>query len=165
MRIIVTGSRDWTDRDLIWHELNQRATSNAVIVHGDCPTGADRMAKDWIKTQPDIIEEAHPADWKRYGRRAGPIRNREMVELNADICLAFIGPCTSPRCNLAGEHFSHGASGCAQMAKDAKIEVISFVVDNYYTSWPLPIHRTEANYGIICSTCDGAGCLDCTDPA
>lgn len=29
---------------------------------------------------------------------------------------------------------------------------------------PLPIHRTEAGYP-NCSTCDGGGCYDCTDPA
>ena len=29
---------------------------------------------------------------------------------------------------------------------------------------PLPLHRTEAGYP-HCSTCDGGGCLDCTDPA
>jgi hypothetical protein len=29
---------------------------------------------------------------------------------------------------------------------------------------PLPIHRTEAGYP-RCSTCDGGGCPDCTDPA
>lgn len=29
---------------------------------------------------------------------------------------------------------------------------------------PLPPHRTEAGYP-NCSTCDGGGCLDCTDPA
>lgn len=29
---------------------------------------------------------------------------------------------------------------------------------------PLPIHRTEAGYP-SCSTCDGGGCYDCTDPA
>lgn len=28
----------------------------------------------------------------------------------------------------------------------------------------LPIHRTEAGYP-RCATCDGGGCLDCTDPA
>lgn len=33
------------------------------------------------------------------------------------------------------------------------------------TAVPLPAHRTEANYGIVCSTCDGGGCPDCTDPA
>lgn len=32
------------------------------------------------------------------------------------------------------------------------------------TARPLPIHRTEAGYP-NCSTCDGGGCLDCTDPA
>lgn len=31
---------------------------------------------------------------------------------------------------------------------------------------PLPTTRTEANFGgIVCSTCDGSGCPDCTDPA
>lgn len=29
----------------------------------------------------------------------------------------------------------------------------------------LPLHRTAANVGVACSTCDGGGCLDCTDPA
>ena len=29
----------------------------------------------------------------------------------------------------------------------------------------LPIHRTAATFGMTCSTCDGGGCLDCTDPA
>lgn len=29
---------------------------------------------------------------------------------------------------------------------------------------PLPIHRTEAGYP-YCSTCEGGGCPDCTDPA
>lgn len=29
---------------------------------------------------------------------------------------------------------------------------------------PLPLHRTEAGYP-NCSTCDGGGCPDCTDPA
>lgn len=32
------------------------------------------------------------------------------------------------------------------------------------TVQPLPIHRTEAGYP-NCSTCDGGGCPDCTDPA
>lgn len=29
---------------------------------------------------------------------------------------------------------------------------------------PLPLHRTEAGYP-RCSTCDGGGCPDCTDPS
>lgn len=36
--------------------------------------------------------------------------------------------------------------------------------DDNETPTPLPIHRTEAGYP-NCSTCDGGGCPDCTDPA
>jgi hypothetical protein len=46
-----------------------------------------------------------------------------MVSLGADRCLAFIGPCTSPRCRKAGPHPSHGASGCADLAEAAGIPV------------------------------------------
>lgn len=37
-------------------------------------------------------------------------------------------------------------------------------IDNRPTPRPLPLHRTEAGYP-NCSTCDGGGCPDCTDPA
>lgn len=41
-------------------------------------------------------------------------------------------------------------------------EVIEAVADE--RPFDLPIHRTEAGYP-NCSTCDGGGCYDCTDPA
>ncbi len=89
MRILVTGSRDWTDREAVWSALNEHATPGATVVHGDCPTGADHLAKQWCSTQPDIVESPHPANWKEHGRAAGPIRNQQMVNLGADLCLAF----------------------------------------------------------------------------
>lgn len=89
MRVLVTGSRDWHDVDVVFAALSEVCTEvGTVVVHGDCPTGADRIASDWCQTQRDIFEEKHPANWK-FGKSAGPIRNQHMVDLGADICLAF----------------------------------------------------------------------------
>lgn len=122
MRILVTGSRDWSDVDAIWAALARLAETNplATLVSGACPTGADAIAEDWWARFGGTVER-HPADWSR-GRKAGPERNAHMVALGADICLAFIGPCTSPRCPRTDEHPSHGATGCADLAERAGIE-------------------------------------------
>lgn len=134
MRILVTGSRDWNDWRTLSHALLTTWDYERItVVHGACPTGADEMA-DWVARhlmpQLEVLcvdVETHPADWDKHGRKAGPIRNAEMVSLGADVCLAFIGPCTSPRCNIEGEHASHGASGCADLAASAGIPVRRFL--------------------------------------
>jgi hypothetical protein len=127
MRILVTGSRDWADDDVIegaladiWNESGRRVT----LVSGACPTGADAISEECAKIMGWEVER-HPADWSR-GRKAGPERNAHMVSLGADICLAFIGPCTSPRCNRTDEHDSHGATGCADLAEHAGIPTHRF---------------------------------------
>lgn len=91
MRVIVTGSRYWSDRDAVWKALATAAPSLEepfVIVHGACPTGADAIADDWGRQYGATVER-FSADWATHGRRAGPIRNAEMVKAGADIVLAF----------------------------------------------------------------------------
>lgn len=95
LRILVTGSRTFDDVETIRAALAVAAYGRypVVVVHGACPSGADAIAADLVRHMAeylDITEERHPADWKRHGRRAGFIRNAEMVELGADVCLAFI---------------------------------------------------------------------------
>lgn len=127
-RILVTGSRDWDDEVslalalgfAVGEGLSIDPNSAVVIVHGDCPTGADAIAAR-LATDHGVPVEAYPADWNEHGRAAGPIRNEQMVALGADVCLAFIGPCTSPRCGRTHRHPSHGASGCADLAERAGI--------------------------------------------
>jgi hypothetical protein len=131
-RILVTGSRDWTDMELVHAALATAVYQNvpAVIVHGACPTGADAQASWWTRTHRVIglTEERHPA--RRHPTEdfgpwpgAGPRRNAHMVRLGADIALAFIGPCTKPGCRKPRPHGSHGATGCADMAEAAGIPV------------------------------------------
>ena len=136
-RILVTGSRDWDDVPAVYRALTHAAAEHpqqsVVIVHGACPKGADAIAVQWTRICPvqwgkRVSAEAHPADWDAYGRAAGMRRNAEMVALGADVCLAFIMPCTDPMCRRPGAHGSHGASHCAQLAEANGIETRRFGV-------------------------------------
>lgn len=94
-RILVTGSRDWVARTTIWNALNQELLQfpdGIVIVHGGA-RGADDIADRWawgmLQYQCRVQIEKYPADWELYGKRAGSIRNQQMVDLGADVCHAF----------------------------------------------------------------------------
>lgn len=93
-RLLITGSRNWTDRTIMHRELRKAwmalgATDDIVLVSGACPTGADRMAETMWE-QARLPVERHPADWDGpHKKRAGFVRNAEMVTLGADMCLAF----------------------------------------------------------------------------
>lgn len=92
MRILITGSRNWDNESLVYRALRPYAGEEDVfvtMVTGGCPTGADQMAAD-IGREFGWNLETHPANWQKYGRRAGPIRNASMVNLGADVCLAFV---------------------------------------------------------------------------
>ena len=121
-RVLVTGSRDWEDIPTLRRALNDVLTelpnlaTPVVIVHGDCPNGADRQASLWVRDAQggplfDVTEEKHPANWGLEGKRAGFIRNARMVNLGADLCLAFI------------RNGSRGASHTASLAEEAGIPV------------------------------------------
>lgn len=120
-RILVTGSRDWSDDQSVRATLGEVARPGDTLVSGACPTGADALAEEFWRTQGPI--ERHPADWSK-GRGAGPARNAHMVSLGADVCIAFVGECTSPRCTIPGAHDSHGATGCVALAERAGIPII-----------------------------------------
>lgn len=62
----------------------------AVLIHG-CATGADIMAGEWAKANGIPVLE-YPALWKLHNKRAGPIRNVQMLEEgNPDLVVAFPG--------------------------------------------------------------------------
>lgn len=121
IRILVTGSRKWQDVALVggaledtWYDASQAYYGHRlVVVHGDCPQGADALAKQWAINN-GIPQEAHPADWDQYGKRAGFVRNQQMVDMGADVCLAFI------------KDGSRGASHTAARAEEAGIPVRRF---------------------------------------
>lgn len=118
VRILITGSRTWTDRTAIAQAIiaylrSVRTISIGgawpfpIVVHGGA-RGADQLA-DAVARNWGWTPERHPADWSRHGRAAGFRRNAEMVAAGADVCLAFIH---------AG---SRGATHTAELAEAAGI--------------------------------------------
>ena len=90
LRIIVTGCRDWTDRESILAATVFEALGNwssVTVVVGDA-AGADSIAADVAKERGWRVER-HYADWGNYGKAAGPKRNAAMVASGAGLCLAF----------------------------------------------------------------------------
>jgi hypothetical protein len=81
-----------------------------VLVHGAC-RGADLTAAAIWRLW-GLPTEAHPADWTTHGRSAGFLRNRLMVDLGADVCLAFI------------RDHSRGAEHTAALAETAGIRTV-----------------------------------------
>lgn len=90
-RYIVCGGRDFSDWQFMMEKLDSllRIDWNFVLVHGDA-RGADRMAGDWGNWR-SVIVEPHPANWDLYRKKAGPIRNQEMLDTGIDGVVAFKG--------------------------------------------------------------------------
>ena len=90
-RVLITGCRHWRCQSLadkVVTRLIRRHGSDLVIVHGDCPTGIDAMFAEAARVL-EVRVEAHPASWDLRGKGAGPVRNQEMVNAGALVCLAF----------------------------------------------------------------------------
>lgn len=110
MRVLVTGSRDWNNKTVIHDALLSISTKEGeqvTLVHGGA-RGADYLAHLCAIDLGYIVEQ-HVADWDKYGKRAGYIRNQQMVDSGIDICLAFI------------YNNSKGATMCVKLAEKANI--------------------------------------------
>ena len=75
-KVLVCGSRDWTNKEIIKKRLEQ-LPAGTTIIHGGC-RGADIIAGEVAKELGFEIE-VFPASWSIYGRGAGPIRNKQML--------------------------------------------------------------------------------------
>lgn len=114
MKILVCGSRSWVNSEILNLSLDA-FLGDTVLVHG-CARGADRMAHEYAIKHRWPVPRRYPADWDRYGKGAGPIRNREMLatELEGlDLVVAF-------RCK--GK--SNGTDDMCEISRDAGVEVV-----------------------------------------
>lgn len=113
MRLLVCGGRDFNDYGALRDAMNAVVgkETDVLVIHGGA-RGADALAGR-------IAEEAHvpvkvfPADWETHGKRAGYLRNRQMLdEGKPDIVLAAPG--------------GRGTAMMIRIAQEAGVKVVEF---------------------------------------
>jgi hypothetical protein len=92
-RVIICGGRDYSDYETLCrvcdYQLQNRMRTHKVIIVCGRARGADTLGAQWAKDR-GLDVENFPADWIRFGKRAGILRNTQMAEV-ANACIAFKG--------------------------------------------------------------------------
>lgn len=124
--ILVCGGRNFQDKEYLFSALDDlckergwvypedelgNCLPNVVVVNGKAK-GADLLSSDWAIINWCELKEC-PADWDKYGKAAGFIRNKQMLEEEKpDLVVAFPG--------------GNGTKNMINIAKAAGVEVVEF---------------------------------------
>ena len=132
-RVIIAGDRNWGDQELeakirgllLQMPRDEEGKWNVEIVHGAC-YGVDLTA-DRVARELGFNVTAFPADWKKYGRAAGPIRNKQMLNY---ICERTNGI----DLRLSGVYLFHqqieSSKGTKNMMDQSKAKGVPFLLIN-----------------------------------
>ena len=112
-RVIIAGCRNFYNYEMLKERCefflqNKMNTHNVIILTGHA-SGADTLGENFAIDH-NLQCELYPADWKRHGKAAGPIRNAEMAEV-ADALIAF------------WDGQSHGTKSMIELAKRKGLQV------------------------------------------
>lgn len=116
IRLLVCGGRDFDDAGLLFSTLDAFAKTHdiEIVIEGEAP-GADTLARQWAEARKYDVDP-YPADWTRYGRPAGPIRNQQMLdEGKPTYAFAFFD---RPR------HLSRGTADMVRRLKKSGVPVV-----------------------------------------
>lgn len=110
MRVIVCGGREYADRRKLFEVMDSIHAERPItfLWHGNA-RGADSLADLWGWGREGVNVTRVPAQWKKHGKRAGPIRNQNMLGQGIDLVIAFPG--------------GRGTADMVRRAKAAGVEV------------------------------------------
>lgn len=130
MKLLVSGSREFSDFALTRRWLQALLLPGDILIHG-AARGADTAAAV-VALEMGIECIPYPADWDKYGKKAGPIRNQQMLEAeHPDLVLAFP---------------LHGSRGTWDMM-DRAIKAKVHVIEGNHGWWSYRLERTESQGG------------------
>lgn len=93
MKLLVTGGREWEDAELVDEalclvlELTGLKSNELIVIEGGA-RGLDTIAHE-VAAHLGCKVITMPAEWSRYGKGAGMIRNRRMLDKGPDLVLGF----------------------------------------------------------------------------
>lgn len=92
-KLVVAGSRSFADFDRLSADLDyllsKKSPDEVEIVSGGA-SGADALAERYARSR-GLAFRAFPADWRRWGKLAGPIRNRQMADYGSAVVVYWDG--------------------------------------------------------------------------
>lgn len=116
MIVVVTGSRHYTDRDVINKVLDRVVgTDNCYLLHGDC-SGADTIANEWAVGKENVKVVKYPANWSEHGKAAGPIRNTSMMKGAKQLSENFNLPVKVLAFHFEGQYIKSGTENAVRAA-------------------------------------------------
>lgn len=88
VKLAIIGSRNFVDYSYMKSAILEHfdISSLTTIISGGA-TGADKLAEKFAEEY-NLAKEIYYPNWKTYGRAAGPIRNKQIID-NCDACIAF----------------------------------------------------------------------------
>ncbi len=86
-KVAIVGSRTLADYQFFKHHIDSIVDNIELIVSGGCSSGADFLAERYAQEN-NIPTLIFPANWNKYGKQAGYLRNIEVVNA-VDAVIAF----------------------------------------------------------------------------
>ena len=112
MKLAIVGGRNFNDYGKLALTIHNHfyLVQITEIISGGAK-GADSLAKKYARQYLNIKYREFPAEWDKYGKRAGYLRNQTIVD-NCDMVLAF------------WNGVSKGTQDTIEKAKKAKIPTL-----------------------------------------
>ena len=114
MKVIIAGGRNITDFNLLEQVIKKSDFDITEVVSGGA-SGIDSLGETWAISN-NIFVRRFPADWDKYGKSAGPIRNRQMAEYANALILIWDGK-------------SRGSASMLRLAKEAKLIIYGHIIE------------------------------------
>ena len=117
MRLIIAGSRAITDYRIIIEALDAspwQACEIDEVVSG-CARGVDTLGEQWAAVRRIPVTRC-PAEWDKYERSAGPIRNSQMAARADALLLIWDGK-------------SRGSASMKREAEKRGLKIYEYIVE------------------------------------